>query len=105
MQKIFIGLAGLALALLGGGAANAEDAVKIGVIISYSGQFGEAAIAAHVPDLVAARIDRIDRAGKLIAAQVLERAQCPASGRIAGADDDDVARVEQRRDLGLRDLQ
>ena len=66
------------------------------------GQLGEAAIAAHVPDLVAARINRIDRAGKLVAAQVLERAQCPASRRIAGADDDDVARIEQRRDLGLR---
>jgi branched-chain amino acid transport system substrate-binding protein len=41
MQKFFIGLAGLALALIGGGAANAEDAVKIGVIISYSGQFAD----------------------------------------------------------------
>ena len=40
MQKFFIGLAGLALALLGG-AASAEDAVKIGVIISYSGQFAD----------------------------------------------------------------
>jgi len=41
MQKFFIGLAGLALALLGGGAAKAEDTVKIGVIISYSGQFAD----------------------------------------------------------------
>jgi branched-chain amino acid transport system substrate-binding protein len=41
MQKFFIGLAGLALAWLGGGAANAEDTVKIGVIISYSGQFAD----------------------------------------------------------------
>src|ERR1700692_543216 len=40
MQKFFIGLAGLAMAWLGG-AANAEDAVKIGVIISYSGQFAD----------------------------------------------------------------
>src|SRR6202045_4380261 len=40
MQKFFIGLAGLALAFLGG-AASAEDAVKIGVIISYSGQFAD----------------------------------------------------------------
>jgi len=40
MQKFFIGLAGLALAWLGG-AANAEDTVKIGVIISYSGQFAD----------------------------------------------------------------
>jgi branched-chain amino acid transport system substrate-binding protein len=41
MQKFFIGLAGLALGLLGAGAAGAEDAVKIGVIISYSGQFAD----------------------------------------------------------------
>jgi branched-chain amino acid transport system substrate-binding protein len=40
MQKFFIGLAGLALAFLGG-AASAEDTVKIGVIISYSGQFAD----------------------------------------------------------------
>src|ERR1700719_602571 len=40
MQKFFIGLAGLALAFLGG-AASAEDAGKIGVIISYSGQFAD----------------------------------------------------------------
>ena len=40
MQKFFIGLAGLAMAWLGG-AANAEDTVKIGVIISYSGQFAD----------------------------------------------------------------
>jgi branched-chain amino acid transport system substrate-binding protein len=40
MQKFFIGLAGLALAFVGG-AASAEDAVKIGVIISYSGQFAD----------------------------------------------------------------
>ena len=105
MQKFFIGLAGLALALLGGGAANAEDAVKIGMINEYSGQFGEAAIAAHIPDLVAAWIECIDCAWKLIAAQVLKRAQRPAARRIAGTDDDDVARVEQRRDLGLRGLQ
>jgi branched-chain amino acid transport system substrate-binding protein len=41
MQKFFMGLAGLALGLLGAGAAGAEDAVKIGVIISYSGQFAD----------------------------------------------------------------
>src|SRR5580698_1272939 len=40
MQKIFIGLAGLALALLGGG-AKAEDTVKIGMINEYSGQFAD----------------------------------------------------------------
>jgi branched-chain amino acid transport system substrate-binding protein len=41
MQKFFIGVAGLALAVLGAGAIHAEDAVKIGVIISYSGQFAD----------------------------------------------------------------
>ncbi len=41
MQKIMAGLAGVALALLGAGSASAEDSVKIGVIISYSGQFAD----------------------------------------------------------------
>jgi branched-chain amino acid transport system substrate-binding protein len=41
MQKFFIGVAGLALALLGGGAAKAEDTVKIGMINEYSGQFAD----------------------------------------------------------------
>jgi branched-chain amino acid transport system substrate-binding protein len=41
MQKFFMGVAGLALALLGSGAANAEDTVKIGMINEYSGQFAD----------------------------------------------------------------
>ena len=40
MQKFFYGLAGVTLALLGG-AANAEDSVKIGMINEYSGQFAD----------------------------------------------------------------
>jgi branched-chain amino acid transport system substrate-binding protein len=40
MQKFFYGLAGVTLALLGG-AANAEDNVKIGMINEYSGQFAD----------------------------------------------------------------
>src|ERR1700743_1865481 len=40
MQKFLIGLAGVTLALLGG-AANAEDTVKIGMINEYSGQFAD----------------------------------------------------------------
>jgi branched-chain amino acid transport system substrate-binding protein len=41
MQKFFCGCAGLALALLGAGAARAEDTVKIGMINEYSGQFAD----------------------------------------------------------------
>src|ERR1700683_767832 len=41
MQKFFMGVAGLALALLGSGAANAEDTVKICMINEYSGQFAD----------------------------------------------------------------
>ena len=41
MHKISYGLAALALALLGTGPAQAEDTVKIGLIISYSGQFAD----------------------------------------------------------------
>src|SRR5579863_3614846 len=40
MDKILIGLAGLALAMFGG-AANAQDTVKIGIINEYSGQFAD----------------------------------------------------------------
>ncbi len=41
MQKLLSVLAGLALALLGVGAANAQDTVKIGMINAYSGQFAD----------------------------------------------------------------
>jgi branched-chain amino acid transport system substrate-binding protein len=41
MQKFFIGFAGLALAWLGGGTANAQDTIKIGMINEYSGQFAD----------------------------------------------------------------
>ena len=41
MHKISCGLAALALALLGTGPTQAEDTVKIGLIISYSGQFAD----------------------------------------------------------------
>src|SRR6202051_4099650 len=39
MQKLLLGIAGLALALLGAGSASALDTVKIGIINEYSGQF------------------------------------------------------------------
>src|SRR6202050_4446857 len=41
MQKLLSGLTGLALAVLGIGAANAQDTVKIGIINEYSGQFAD----------------------------------------------------------------
>jgi branched-chain amino acid transport system substrate-binding protein len=41
MQKLLCGFAGLALAFLGGGAANAQDTVKVGIINEYSGQFAD----------------------------------------------------------------
>jgi branched-chain amino acid transport system substrate-binding protein len=41
MQKVLIGLAGLVLAAAFGGAANAQDSVKIGIINEYSGQFAD----------------------------------------------------------------
>ena len=43
MQKFLSGFAGLALALLGVGSANAQDTVKIGLIMPYSGQFADTA--------------------------------------------------------------
>jgi branched-chain amino acid transport system substrate-binding protein len=41
MQKLLCGFAGLALAVAGTGAANAQDSVKIGMINEYSGQFAD----------------------------------------------------------------
>ncbi|HUI13338.1 MAG TPA: ABC transporter substrate-binding protein [Xanthobacteraceae bacterium] len=41
MQKLLYGLAGLALGLFGASAVHAEDAVKVCLIISYSGQFAD----------------------------------------------------------------
>jgi branched-chain amino acid transport system substrate-binding protein len=44
MQRLHCGLAGCALALLlGAAAANAEDTVKVGLIMCYSGQFADTA--------------------------------------------------------------
>src|SRR5215472_8197296 len=41
MQKLLAGLFGLVLALFGAGSAGAQDSVKVGLIISYSGQFAD----------------------------------------------------------------
>ena len=41
MQKVLWSLAGIALALLGIGSANAQDTVKVGIINEYSGQFAD----------------------------------------------------------------
>ena len=43
MQKAISGLAGFALAILGAGSATAQDSVKVGLIMSYSGQFADTA--------------------------------------------------------------
>ncbi len=43
MQRICCGLAALALAVFGIGPAGAQDTVKVGLIISYSGQFADTA--------------------------------------------------------------
>ena len=48
MQKFLNGLAGLALlqalALAGTGSADAQDTVKIGIILPFSGQFADTGI-------------------------------------------------------------
>ena len=41
MRKFLCGVAGLALALLGTASARAEDTIKIGIIMPYSGQFAD----------------------------------------------------------------
>ncbi len=44
MRKLMIGLGGIAAAALAVGAANAQDTVKIGVVLTLSGQFADAGI-------------------------------------------------------------
>lgn len=44
MQKSLCGVVGVALAMLGAGAAEAQDTVKIGIINPYSGQFADTGI-------------------------------------------------------------
>jgi branched-chain amino acid transport system substrate-binding protein len=44
MQKILYGLAGLALALTGASTADAQETIKIGIILPFSGQFADTAI-------------------------------------------------------------
>ena len=43
MQRLLCGLVGCALTLLGAGAADAQDTVRIGLIMPYSGQFADTA--------------------------------------------------------------
>ena len=43
MQKLWWGIAGLALALFARGPAEAQDTIKIGIIMPYSGQFADTA--------------------------------------------------------------
>jgi len=61
----------------------------------------EIGIAGLVPDLTPARIDQIDRAGKFVAVEIVPDARRPAPRPVAGADQDDVARRGERRDLLL----
>ena len=61
----------------------------------------EIGIAGLVPDLASARIDQIDRTGKFVAVEIVPDARRPASRPVAGADQDDVARRGERRDLLL----
>ena len=41
MQKVLIGVAGMALAIAIAGSASAQSTVKIGMINEYSGQFAD----------------------------------------------------------------
>ena len=100
-----LGLAGLRDGLDRGGARHDHHHV-----VGRLRQVAQARVAGlAVPDRLVARIDRIDRAGKL---ELLERAidaLRPVAGPVAGADDRDVARIEQgahARDalLGVRFL-
>ena len=41
MRKTLVGLAGVAVAVFAASAANAQQTIKIGVILAYSGQFAD----------------------------------------------------------------
>jgi hypothetical protein len=61
----------------------------------------EIGIAGLAPDLAPARIDQIDRPGEFVAVEIVPDARGPAPRPVAGADQNDVARRGERRDLLL----
>ena len=71
-------------------------------VVGRLGQRLEVRIAGRVPDLGAARIDQVDRSGKLVLIEIAPHARGPASGPVAGADQHGVARRGERLDFFLR---
>jgi hypothetical protein len=70
-------------------------------MIGRFGQRFEIRIAGPVPNAVAARIDEMDRARKLVAIEIAPDARRPAAGAVAGADQNDVARRREGGDFLL----
>lgn len=66
MLRIFAGMCGIALALVGSTGAYAQETVKIGIILPYSGQFADAA--AHMDNAIKLYMEQHGRevAGKTI---------------------------------------
>ena len=79
----------------GNGFGGRQDHQMIGRL----GHVGEVAIAASAPDFIARRVERIDRALVAVVDEIAVDARGPGAGLVAGADDGDVARVEQRVNL------
>jgi hypothetical protein len=61
----------------------------------------EIAVAGLTPDLGSTRIDEVDRAGKLVAVEVVPHPRGPAARPVAGADQNDITRRGERRHLRL----
>ena len=70
-----------------------------------SGSALKSGVAGLAPDLGSARIDQIDRPGKLVAVEIVPHPRGPAAGPVAGADQNGVARRGERRDLVLGRLE
>src|SRR6185437_671424 len=64
-------------------------------------QGGEIRVAGRVENILAARVDQIDRAGKTVAVEIAPGARGPTAGTVADADHHGVTRLGQRRDLFL----
>jgi len=71
MQRWVCGLAGCALMFYGAGAADAQDTVKIGLIMPYSGQFADTA--AHGDTVGGAKVEFVRKDTGGIAPDIAKR--------------------------------
>jgi len=71
-------------------------------MVGFFRQILEGLVTTHIPDFVAARIERVDRPRVLVLNQIAPSAVRPVAGPVAGADDDDVLGEKQGFHHGAR---